>query len=106
MRVIDGMHRLRAAQLRGDHGVEVKFFDGDADEAFIAAVRANITHGLPLTLADRKAAAQRILAASHTGQLAGLARRLAWPQARWPLSDAERARQASRGGRSWAATAG
>jgi ParB-like chromosome segregation protein Spo0J len=61
LRVIDGMHRLRAAQLRGDQSVEVEFFDGDADEAFIAAVRANITHGLPLTLADRKAAAQRIL---------------------------------------------
>lgn len=61
LRVIDGMHRLRAAQLRGDQSIEVKFFDGDADEAFIAAVRANITHGLPLTLADRKAAAQRVV---------------------------------------------
>jgi hypothetical protein len=37
------------------------FFDGDADAGFVEAVRANITHGLPLTLADRKAAAQRIL---------------------------------------------
>jgi hypothetical protein len=61
MRVIDGMHRLRAAQLRGDCSVEVEFFDGDADEAFVAAVRANVAHGLPLTLADRKAAACRIL---------------------------------------------
>lgn len=32
LRVIDGMHRLRAAQLRGDQSVEVKFFDGDAGE--------------------------------------------------------------------------
>ncbi len=61
MRVIDGMHRLRAAQLRGDQTVEVRFFDGGADEAFIAAVHSIIAHGLPLTLADRKAAAQRIL---------------------------------------------
>jgi ParB-like chromosome segregation protein Spo0J len=61
MRVIDGMHRLRAAQLRGDLAVEVEFFDGDADEAFVAAVRANVSHGLPLTLADRKAAARRIV---------------------------------------------
>lgn len=61
MRVIDGMHRLRAAALRGEDSVEVEFFDGDAAEAYIAAVRANIAHGLPLTLADRKAAARRIL---------------------------------------------
>lgn len=59
--VIDGMHRLRAAQERGDRTIEVEFFDGDADEAFVAAVRANVAHGLPLTLADRKAAARRIL---------------------------------------------
>jgi ParB-like chromosome segregation protein Spo0J len=79
MRVIDGMHRLRAAQLRGDQSVEVNFFDGHADDAFIAAVRANITHGLPLTLADRKAAAQRILGCQPhrsdrwIGQATGLA---------------------------------
>ena len=79
MRVIDGMHRLRAARLRGDQNVEVEFFDGDTEEAFIAAVRANITHGLPLTLADRKAAAQRILGCQPhrsdrwIGQATGLA---------------------------------
>jgi ParB-like chromosome segregation protein Spo0J len=79
MRVIDGMHRLRAAQSRGDDTIEVKFFDGDAEEAFVAAVRANIAHGLPLTLADRKAAAQRILVwqPGHSdrwiGQVTGLA---------------------------------
>jgi ParB-like chromosome segregation protein Spo0J len=79
MRVVDGMHRLRAARLRGDQSVEVTFFDGDADEAFVAAVRANIAHGLPLTLADRKAAAQRILGCQPhrsdrwIGQATGLA---------------------------------
>jgi hypothetical protein len=61
MRVIDGMHRWRAAQLRGEQTVEVQFFDGDTYQAFIAAVLANVTHGLPLTLADREAAAERIL---------------------------------------------
>jgi len=79
MRVIDGMHRLRAARLRGDQSVEVRFFDGGADEAFVVAVRANITHGLPLTLADRKAAAGRILgwqpyrSDRWVGQVTGLA---------------------------------
>jgi DNA-binding CsgD family transcriptional regulator len=65
MRIIDGMHRLRAARLRGEQKVEVEFFEGDEDEAFVAAVRANIAHGLPLTLADREAAAIRIIS-SHS----------------------------------------
>ena len=60
MRVIDGMHRLRVAKLRGDEEVEIVYFDGTADEAFIKAVEANVKHGLPLTLADREAAARRI----------------------------------------------
>lgn len=62
MRVIDGMHRLRAARLRGDLTIEVQFFEGSDDEAFMAAVQANVTHGLPLTLADREAAAVRFIA--------------------------------------------
>lgn len=61
MRVIDGMHRLRAAMLNGYRSIEVEFFDGDDEEAFIRAVEQNIAHGLPLPLADRKAAAARIL---------------------------------------------
>ncbi|WP_225726906.1 MULTISPECIES: ParB N-terminal domain-containing protein [unclassified Nocardia] len=61
MRVIDGAHRLRAAQLRGDDTIEVQFFDGDERDAFVLAVRLNSAHGLPLTLADRKAAAARII---------------------------------------------
>jgi ParB-like chromosome segregation protein Spo0J len=62
MQVIDGMHRLRAALLMGCDAIEAEFFDGNEDEAFVAAVKANIAHGLPLTLADREAAAARILA--------------------------------------------
>jgi hypothetical protein len=61
MRVIDGMHRLCAAILNGRRSMEVEFFDGDDEEAFIRAVELNIAHGLPLTLADRKDAAARIL---------------------------------------------
>lgn len=61
MRVIDGIHRLRAAQLRGDETIEVQFFDGDERDAFVLAVRLNSAHGLPLSLADRKAAAQRVI---------------------------------------------
>jgi hypothetical protein len=61
MRVIDGMHRVRAMQLRGDNEISVLFFDGDDAAAFVLAVRNNIAHGLPLTLADRRAAAVRII---------------------------------------------
>ncbi len=64
MRVIDGFHRLRVARLQGAQRIAVRFFDGDEAEAFVLAVRLNVTHGLPLALADRKRAAERIIA-SH-----------------------------------------
>jgi ParB-like chromosome segregation protein Spo0J len=63
MRVIDGMHRLGAARLRGQQTIEVRFFDGTEDEAFVLAVKTNISHGLPLSRADRDAAVERIMAA-------------------------------------------
>lgn len=62
MRVIDGCHRLKAARLRGEDRIAVRFFDGDEAEAFVLAVKLNVTHGLPLALADRKRAAERIIA--------------------------------------------
>jgi ParB-like chromosome segregation protein Spo0J len=61
-RVIDGMHRLRAARQLGRTTIEVLFFDGEDAEALVAAVKANTEHGLPLTLADRLAAGERIIA--------------------------------------------
>ncbi|MCF3120520.1 ParB N-terminal domain-containing protein [Streptomyces arenae] len=61
MRVIDGMHRLRAAALRGDDTIDVQFFDGAEEDAFVIAVRMNVRHGLPLSLDDRKAAARRMV---------------------------------------------
>lgn len=62
MRVIDGMHRLAAARLRGQPTISVRYFDGCADDAFLRGVEANVTHGLPLSQADRRAAAARIVA--------------------------------------------
>ncbi len=64
MQVIDGMHRLRAAVRNGRDRIRAQFFDGTEAEAFLAGVEANVAHGLPLTLADRRAAATRIIA-SH-----------------------------------------
>jgi ParB-like chromosome segregation protein Spo0J len=81
MRVIDGMHRLMVACLRGQESVEVEFFDGSPADAFLLSVRANTTHGLPLSLADRRAAAARILCLfpqmsdRAVGEAAGLAAR-------------------------------
>lgn len=60
-RVVDGMHRVRAARLRGEQVIRARFFDGDDESAFVLAVRLNVQHGLPLSLADRKSAAKRIL---------------------------------------------
>jgi Homeodomain-like domain/ParB-like nuclease domain len=79
MRVIDGMHRLMAASLRGRDTIDVRFFDGSEADVFLRAVQENVTHGLPLSQADRRAAAERIIA-SHPhmsdraiSQAAGLA---------------------------------
>lgn len=64
LRVIDGVHRVRAARLRGEDHIEAYFFSGTEADAFVLAVKSNIAHGLPLSLAERKTAAERIIA-SH-----------------------------------------
>ncbi|MFF4416817.1 ParB N-terminal domain-containing protein [Streptosporangium sp. NPDC001559] len=61
MRVIDGMHRLQAAVVRGEETIRVRFFEGDEHDAFVVAVKENTAHGLPLSTGDRVAAAARIL---------------------------------------------
>jgi ParB-like chromosome segregation protein Spo0J len=64
MRVIDGVHRLRAARLNGASEIRARLLDCDENAAFVVAVKANVKHGLPLSHSDRLAAAARILA-SH-----------------------------------------
>jgi ParB-like chromosome segregation protein Spo0J len=61
MQVIDGAHRLKAAKLRGDQEINARIVDGDEAAAFVLAVQANIAHGLPLSLRDRKDAARQVL---------------------------------------------
>lgn len=61
MRVIDGLHRVRAAITRGEERIEAKIYHGTDDDAFVLAVRMNIAHGLPLSRTDRTAAAVRII---------------------------------------------
>ncbi|MFI0373197.1 hypothetical protein ACH35V_35505 [Actinomadura sp. 1N219] len=81
LRVIDGLHRLTAARSRGDETIRVRLFEGGETDAFVLAVSENTARGLPLTLADRKRAARRIvrsfprwsarMAAAVTGLSAG-----------------------------------
>jgi len=61
MQVIDGMHRLIAASLQGRATIDAVFYDGSEADVFLHAVQTNVTHGLPLSLADRRAAAERII---------------------------------------------
>ncbi|KNB50302.1 hypothetical protein AC230_23735 [Streptomyces caatingaensis] len=61
MKVLDGVHRVQAAVLRGESEIRAELLCGPEKESFVHAVRANTAHGLPLSLEDRKAAALRIL---------------------------------------------
>jgi ParB-like chromosome segregation protein Spo0J len=63
-RVIDGMHRLAAAKLRGEKSIKARFVDCADEEALFLAIKSNTLHGLPLSRADRISGAKRILA-SH-----------------------------------------
>ncbi|QIS24094.1 transcriptional regulator [Nocardia terpenica] len=81
MRVIDGMHRLTAASLKGRKTIDVVFFEGSEADLFLRAVQENVAHGLPLTHTERRVAAERIVT-THPhmsdrgiGRLTGLAAR-------------------------------
>ena len=60
MRVIDGMHRVRAATACGATEISARMVTGSLHDSFLLAVRLNIAHGLPLSRADRTAAVVRI----------------------------------------------
>jgi ParB-like chromosome segregation protein Spo0J len=62
-RVIDGMHRLAAAKLRGEETINACLIDCTDEEALVLAIRSNTLHGLPLSKADRISGAKRILVA-------------------------------------------
>ena len=59
--VVDGHHRVAAARQLGLRDLRAVWFDGSPDESYIEFVRHNVRHGLPLTLAERRLAARRIL---------------------------------------------
>lgn len=59
--LVDGHHRLEAHRLEERTEVRAVVVDLDDDEAYEAAVAANVTHGKPLSIRDRKAAAAELL---------------------------------------------
>jgi ParB-like chromosome segregation protein Spo0J len=79
MRIIDGRHRVRAAQLRGQGTVTVELVDIPEDLVFGLAVESNVRHGLPLSFSDRLYAAERLIASypgwsdRAIGRIAGIA---------------------------------
>ena len=74
MKVVDGMHRLAAARLRGRSEIEAIFVDCAPADLFRLGVEANIAHGKPLSLADRRAAAARLLRADPASSDRSIAR--------------------------------
>jgi ParB-like chromosome segregation protein Spo0J len=62
LRIIDGMHRVEAAKLRGKWDVCARIVDCADEEALVLAVKSNTLHGLPLSRNDRISGAKRILA--------------------------------------------
>lgn len=59
--LIDGRHRVEAALREGRRELPAVIKDLDEREALREAIRANAKNGLPLTLAERKRAAVRLL---------------------------------------------
>ena len=59
--VIDGRHRLVAALDLNLSRIRVEFFTGTETEAFVEALERNASHGLPLTMSERKDAATTLL---------------------------------------------
>lgn len=61
LRIIDGVHRLRVAELKGDHEIDAVLVAATEEEAFALSAVLNVSQGLPLSWDDRKSAAVRIL---------------------------------------------
>jgi hypothetical protein len=59
--ILDGVHRYHAALELGVSMLQCEIFDGDEHEAFVEAVRRNVSQGLPLRLPERQRAARRLL---------------------------------------------
>ncbi len=81
MTVVDGLHRFEAARRLGLELVAVLLIDRPFEEVRLIALHENVTHGLPLSILERRRAALELLAAHPTwsdgrlAELCGLSRR-------------------------------
>lgn len=64
--LIDGAHRVEAARQLGRTTIRVQQVAGTAAELLTAGIAANVAHGQPLTLPQRRTAARRLLEADPT----------------------------------------
>jgi ParB-like chromosome segregation protein Spo0J len=62
-RIIDGLHRLEVAKLRGEWTINARIVDCTDSQALVLAIKSNTLHGLPLSRADRISGAKRVLVA-------------------------------------------
>lgn len=61
MLVIDGAHRLEVTRRLGSERIAARIFSGTDTQAFMLALAFNARHGLPLSLVERKAAAELLI---------------------------------------------
>jgi ParB-like chromosome segregation protein Spo0J len=79
--IVDGHHRYQAAVLLGYREIAGVYYAGDSESAFVESVRLNTSHGKPLTMAERRVAAERIVRARREwsdrrlGEICGLSPR-------------------------------
>ncbi|MFF3432128.1 transcriptional regulator [Streptomyces sp. NPDC002602] len=106
-KVIDGVHRVRAAVVRGSADIDVRFFHGSEADVFLLSVFANTKHGLPLSQEDRVAAARRVFTTHPewsdrmVASLTGLSpRRVAAMRGELPPGASQPTRRVGRDGRS------
>lgn len=60
-RIVDGMHRVEAARLRGEKSIRARLITCTDQDAFVLALKTNTLHGLPLSRSDRIFGAKHIL---------------------------------------------
>ena len=84
--VVDGLHRVMAARQLGRETIDGVAFTGTAEDAYVEAVRANVTHGKALTLEERRAAVRRILGTHPDWSDRRVARCAGWPATPSPRS--------------------
>jgi len=78
MSIVDGIHRYMEAKRSGRRTIAVRFFDGSPEEAYIEAIKSNVSHGKPLSSAERRSACQRlfhsncVLSDRAIGEICGL----------------------------------